>query len=88
MNIAAIKDLATGRFVEKKEHVILYGPPGVGNTRIAQALGEPGLPHRALHLVTHHETVQKAAQRPVPTGTGEKDAAEVAQAGPVETTSA
>lgn len=52
--------------------MILYGPPGVGNTRIAQALGEPGLPHRALHLVTHHETVQKAAQRPVPTGTREK----------------
>lgn len=39
VNIAAIKDLATGLFVAKKEHVILYGPPGVGKTHLAQALG-------------------------------------------------
>lgn len=39
INIAAIKDLATGLFVTRKEHVILYGPPGVGETHLAQALG-------------------------------------------------
>nr|MDP2192325.1 IS21-like element helper ATPase IstB [Rhodoferax sp.] len=39
INIAAIKDLATVLFVTKKEHVILYGPPGVGKTHLAQALG-------------------------------------------------
>ena len=39
INIAAIKDLATGLFVTRKEHVILYGPPGVGKTHLAQALG-------------------------------------------------
>ena len=39
VNIAAIKDLATALFVAKKEHVILYGPPGVGKTHLAQALG-------------------------------------------------
>ena len=39
INVAAIKDLATGLFVRKKEHVILYGPPGVGKTHLAQALG-------------------------------------------------
>ena len=39
VNIAAIKDLATGLFVAKQEHVILYGPPGVGKTHLAQALG-------------------------------------------------
>jgi DNA replication protein DnaC len=39
VNVAAIKDLATCLFVAKKEHVILYGPPGVGKTHLAQALG-------------------------------------------------
>lgn len=39
INVAAIKDLATGLFVKKKEHVIIYGPPGVGKTHLAQALG-------------------------------------------------
>ena len=39
INIAAIKDLATVLFVTRKEHVILYGPPGVGKTHLAQALG-------------------------------------------------
>jgi len=39
VNVAAIKDLATGLFVTRKEHVILYGPPGVGKTHLAQALG-------------------------------------------------
>lgn len=39
VNIAAIKDLTTVLFVTKKEHVILYGPPGVGKTHLAQALG-------------------------------------------------
>jgi DNA replication protein DnaC len=39
VNIPVIRDLATGLFVAKKEHVILYGPPGVGKTHLAQALG-------------------------------------------------
>lgn len=39
INVAAIKDLATCLFVARKEHVILYGPPGVGKTHLAQALG-------------------------------------------------
>lgn len=39
VNVAAIKDLATCLFVARKEHVILYGPPGVGKTHLAQALG-------------------------------------------------
>lgn len=36
---AAIRDLATLRFVEAGESVILHGPVGVGKTHIAQALG-------------------------------------------------
>ena len=34
-----ITDLATCLFVEKKEHVLIYGPAGVGKTHLAQALG-------------------------------------------------
>ncbi len=36
---ATIGDLATCRFVERKESVILCGPVGVGKSHIAQALG-------------------------------------------------
>ena len=36
---AAIRDLATIRFVEAGESVILHGPVGVGKSMIAQALG-------------------------------------------------
>jgi len=34
-----VTDLATCLFVEKGEHVLLYGPAGVGKTHLAQALG-------------------------------------------------
>ena len=37
--VAAIRDLATLRFVDAGESVILHGPVGVGKTMIAQALG-------------------------------------------------
>ena len=36
---ARIRDLATLRFVEAGESVVLHGPVGVGKTMIAQALG-------------------------------------------------
>ena len=36
---AFIKELATGNFLLKKEHVLFYGPAGVGKTHLAQALG-------------------------------------------------
>jgi len=35
----AVTDLATCLFIEKKEHVLIYGPAGVGKTHLAQALG-------------------------------------------------
>lgn len=36
---AQMSELSTCLFVEKKEHVLIYGPVGVGKTHIAQALG-------------------------------------------------
>jgi DNA replication protein DnaC len=36
---ATIRDLATCKFIEAGESVILYGPVGVGKTFVAQALG-------------------------------------------------
>jgi DNA replication protein DnaC len=34
-----LKNLATCLFIEKKEHVLIYGPAGVGKTHLAQSLG-------------------------------------------------
>lgn len=34
-----VKNLATCIFIEKKEHILIYGHAGVGKTHIAQALG-------------------------------------------------
>ncbi len=36
---STVTDLATCLFVEKREHVLIYGPAGVGKTHLAQALG-------------------------------------------------
>jgi len=34
-----VRNLARCLFIEKKEHVLIYGPAGVGKTHLAQALG-------------------------------------------------
>jgi DNA replication protein DnaC len=45
LNAKLIRDLATGLFIEKREHVLLYGPAGTGKSHIAQAIG-----HQACRL--------------------------------------
>lgn len=35
-----ITTLATGLFIEQRQHVLIYGPAGVGKTHLAQALGQ------------------------------------------------
>lgn len=39
INHKLIRDLATCAFIEKGEHVLLYGPAGTGKSHVAQALG-------------------------------------------------
>jgi len=45
LNARLIRDLGNCSFIEKKEHVLLYGSAGVGKSHIAQALG-----HQACRL--------------------------------------
>jgi DNA replication protein DnaC len=49
-----VRDLATCRFIERKEHAIICGPTGVGKTHIAQALGHMACRkgHRVLFVKT------------------------------------
>ena len=45
LNAKLIRDLGNCVFIEKREHVLLYGSAGVGKTHLAQALG-----HQACRL--------------------------------------
>src|SRR3989304_1165450 len=45
LNAKLIRDLGNGAFIEKKEHVLLYGSAGVGKRHVAQAPG-----HQACRL--------------------------------------
>lgn len=36
---SVITDLATCLFIERKEHILVYGPAGIGKTHIVQAIG-------------------------------------------------
>ncbi len=45
INARLVRDLGNCAFIERREHVLLYGPAGVGKTHLAQALG-----HQACRL--------------------------------------
>jgi DNA replication protein DnaC len=51
---ALIRDLATLRFIEHNESIVLHGPVGVGKSHIAQALGHAAC--RAGHSVSFTKT--------------------------------
>ena len=45
VNERQVRELATGRFVAHGENVLLLGPPGVGKTHLAGALGVAAIAH-------------------------------------------
>jgi DNA replication protein DnaC len=52
LNVAGVRDLATCLFIQRREHVLLYGPAGTGKTHLAQAFGHQAcrMGHRVLFL--------------------------------------
>jgi DNA replication protein DnaC len=59
INERRIRDLATLRFVEHQENLVFLGPPGVGKTHLAVALGLEAIKQRyTVYFITAHDLVQ------------------------------
>lgn len=55
-----IEELATLRFIETAENVVFLGPPGVGKTHLATALGMETARHRfTTHYVNCHQLIEQ-----------------------------
>lgn len=53
MSQQTIRDLATLQFIEKQENLILLGPPGVGKSYLAVALGTEAV-HAGYSAIYYH----------------------------------
>lgn len=55
MNRSLVFDLATARFIAKREDALLLGPPGTGKSHLAQAIGMAAIQqgYRVLYRETH-----------------------------------
>ena len=55
-----IDELATMRFLENGENVVFLGPPGVGKTHLASALGLVAAQHRfSTYYVNCHQLIEQ-----------------------------
>src|SRR5438874_8177185 len=55
MNRSLVFDLATCRFIDKREDALFLGPGGTGKSHLAQAIGQTAIlqGHRVLYRETH-----------------------------------
>ena len=55
-----IEELATMRFMENKENIVFLGPPGVGKTHLATALGLIAARHRfSTYYINCHQLIEQ-----------------------------